>query len=63
MLAVSMRGLGPTSVARRLAAARMNAQNGLELEPGFRVRFFHEILPQAIADTFAEAGRLLGLPD
>ena len=62
MLAVSMRGLGPTSVARRLAATNERPKR-IELEPGFRVRFFHEILPQAIADTFAEAGRLLGLPD
>jgi hypothetical protein len=33
------------------------------MEPGFRLRFFYELLRGDIADRYAEGGRLLGLPD
>ena len=51
------------ALAGRLDAAQLNAQQGLKLEPGFRIRFFYELLPQEIADKYAEGGRSLGLPD
>ena len=51
------------ALARKLEAARALARQGLEMEPGFRLRFFHELLRGDIADRYAEGGRLLGLPD
>jgi hypothetical protein len=51
------------ALARKLPAARGMARQGLEMEPGFRLRFFYELLQSDIADRYAEGGRLLGLPD
>jgi adenylate cyclase len=51
------------ALARELEAARALARQGLEMEPGFRLRFFYELLRGDIADRYAEGGRLLGLPD
>jgi adenylate cyclase len=52
------------ALAGRLEEARAIARRGLELDPGFRVRTLREfgMLP-AIADRYAEGGRLSGLPE
>ena len=51
------------ALAGHLAEARSLAERGLELEPQFRVRWLCGISTRALADKFAEAGRLLALPD
>jgi len=50
-------------LAGELEAGRSLAQEGLAMEPEFRLRFFFELLPRGIAEKFAEGGRKLGLPD
>jgi TolB-like protein len=37
------------------------AQEGLAMEPNFRLRFFFELLPRDVAEKFAGGGRILGL--
>jgi adenylate cyclase len=51
------------ALAGKLEAARDLARHGLEMEPGFRLRFFCKLLRSDIADSYAEGGRLLGLLD
>jgi adenylate cyclase len=51
------------ALAGRVEAARPLVRRGLELEPGFRLRFFFELIAPEIADKFVEGGRLLGLPE
>jgi adenylate cyclase len=52
------------ALAGRQEEARPIVQRLLELEPGFRFRLIFEVgVERAIADKFAEGGRLLGLPE
>ena len=51
------------ALAGKLEAARDLARHGLEMQPGFRLRFFCKLLRSDIADSYAEGGRLLGLLD
>jgi adenylate cyclase len=51
------------ALAGHLEEARPLAERGLELEPQFRVRWLCGMFPRALADKFAEAGRLLVLPE
>lgn len=43
--------------------ARCLADEGLAMEPGFKLRFFFELLPLNAAEKFASGGRVLGLLD
>ncbi len=44
--------------------ARRSARQGLEFEPDFRSRMFHELgLAEALTDKFSDGARLLGLPE
>jgi TolB-like protein/class 3 adenylate cyclase/Flp pilus assembly protein TadD len=55
---------GSLALAGRLEEARTVAQRLLELEPGFRLRMLSEIgIARAVADRFAEGGRMVGLPE
>jgi tetratricopeptide (TPR) repeat protein len=52
------------ALAGRLEEARPSVRRLLELEPGFRGRILSEFgFARTFADKFAEAGRLLGLPE
>src|SRR5258708_5515893 len=52
------------ALAGRKEEARSIAQRLLELEPGFRLRVVFEVgMVQAVADRFAEAARILRLPE
>ena len=51
------------ALAGRVEEARSLAELGLEREPQFRVRWLCGMLTRALADKFAEAGRLLALPE
>jgi adenylate cyclase len=51
------------ALAGRLDKARVSAQRGFAMEPGFRLRLFQEVMAPEIAARLAEGGRLLGLPD
>jgi adenylate cyclase len=51
------------ALAGELEAGRSLAQEGLAMEPQFRLRFFFELLLRGTAEKFAEGGRKLGLPD
>ena len=51
------------AMAGRIEAARTLAHRGLQLEPGFRLRLFGELMVREIADAFAEGGRLLNLQE
>jgi adenylate cyclase len=51
------------ALAGRLEEARSLAERGLEREPQFRVGWLCGISTRALADKFAEAGRLLALPE
>jgi tetratricopeptide (TPR) repeat protein len=45
------------ALAGDLEAGRSLVQEGLAMEPEFRLRFFFELLPPGIAEKFAEGGR------
>ena len=51
------------ALAGHLEEARSLAARGLELEPQFRVRWLCGMFARVLADKFAEAGRLLALPE
>jgi adenylate cyclase len=51
------------ALAGRVEEARSLAELGLEREPQFRVSWLCGILTRALADKYAEAGRLLALPE
>jgi adenylate cyclase len=51
------------ALAGRVEEARSLAELGLEREPQFRVSWLRGILTRALADKYAEAGRLLALPE
>jgi adenylate cyclase len=52
------------ALAGRAEETTSLVQQGLELEPGFRIRIFSEFgMARPIADKFAEGARLLGLPE
>ncbi len=51
------------AMAGELEAGRSLVQEGLAMEPGFRLQFFFELLPRSTAEKFAAGGRRLGLPD
>jgi adenylate cyclase len=51
------------ALAGSLDVARSIAQNGMEMEPGFKLRVFFELISPEIAEKLAKGGRLLGLPD
>ena len=54
-------GAAALALAGEADAAGSLAQRGLELEPGFRLRLFSELMAPAVALRFAEGCRLLGL--
>ena len=56
-------GAAALALAGEADAAGSLAQRGLELEPGFRLRLFSELMAPAVALRFAEGCRLLGLPE
>ena len=56
-------GAAALALAGDARAAEKLAQRGLDLEPGFRIRLFSELMAPAVALRFAEGCRLLGLPD
>ena len=56
-------GAAALALAGEANAAESLAQRGLELEPGFRLRLYSELMAPAVALRFAEGCRLLGLPD
>lgn len=51
------------ALAGRLEEARYPLKRGLELEPGFRLRWIYGIATQELADKFTEGARLLALPE
>ena len=52
------------ALARRSEESKIWVKRGLELEPGFRVRFFLQLgMATPIADKLTEGARLLGLPE
>jgi adenylate cyclase len=51
------------ALAGRVDEARSLVESGLVREPQFRVRWLCEMSTRSLADKFAEAGRLLALPE
>jgi adenylate cyclase len=51
------------ALAGRLEEARSPLKRGLELEPEFRVGWLYGIFARELAEKFAEAARLLALPE
>jgi TolB-like protein/class 3 adenylate cyclase len=51
------------ALSGRLETARAIAGKGLEMEPGFTLRLFFELMTWEVADKLAKGGRMLGLPD
>jgi TolB-like protein len=51
------------ALAGELDTAISRANEGLAMEPDFRLRFFFELLPRELAEKFAEGGRSLSLRD
>ncbi len=47
----------------QIEAARALAHRGFQLEPGFRLRLFVELMVREVGDAFAEGGRLLNLQE
>ena len=55
---------GSLALAGHVEEARPIVRQGLELEPGFRVRVVAELgFDPTIADKFAEGARMLALPE
>jgi adenylate cyclase len=51
------------ALAGHAEVAKSVANQGLELEPGFRLRLFSEIMAAEMAEKLARGGRMIGLPD
>jgi hypothetical protein len=51
------------ALAGRLEEARSLVEPGLDREPEFRVSWFRGFFTTKLADKFAEAGRLLAVPE
>jgi tetratricopeptide (TPR) repeat protein len=51
------------ALAGSIEVARSIAERGLEMEPGFKLHLFLELVSPEIAEKLAEGGRILGLPN
>jgi adenylate cyclase len=55
---------GALALAGHLEEAKPIVRQGLDIEPGWRIRMWFAVgIAQGIADRLAEGGRLLGLPE
>jgi adenylate cyclase len=51
------------ALAGSLEVAKSIAERGLEIEPGFKLRVFFELICPEIAEKLVKGGRIIGLPD